>query len=45
MRACIDGYNAAQGAEEPPPKLTAAEYDDMMSRNADWIFANRGAKH
>jgi hypothetical protein len=41
MRAAIDGWNLGQGGEPAPPEITAAEFDDMMARNADWILANR----
>lgn len=37
LAACVDGYNRAQGAEEQPPEITAAEFDAMLERNAEWL--------
>lgn len=37
LAACVDGYNRAQGAEEPLPELTNEEFDAMLERNAEWM--------
>jgi hypothetical protein len=37
LAAAVDGYNRAQGGEEQPPEITAAEFDDLLERHADWM--------
>jgi hypothetical protein len=35
--AAVDGYNAAQGGDQKPEPLSAAEFDDMLERHAEWL--------
>lgn len=34
--AAVDGFNRAQGGEEPLPEMTNEEFDAILERNA-WI--------
>jgi hypothetical protein len=37
--ACVDGHNKANSPEEEIDPLSASDFDDMLSRHADWIQA------
>jgi hypothetical protein len=37
--ASVDGWNKANNPEEPIDPLSVEDFDDMLSRHADWIAA------
>jgi hypothetical protein len=37
LAACVAGWNKAQGGESQPEKMTEADFDAMLERNANWM--------